>query len=115
MRERLKLSTEVFVAASSLLGWIGIGTILFHRLEPWTWIQAFYFSVVTITTVGFGDLTPSTEISRLFTAIYILIGVSIGIVTLSIIGSAILKNREESYKKRTDKSKESSEHGSPKA
>ncbi len=110
MRERLKLSTEVFIAASSLLGWIGIGTLLFHRLEPWTWIQSFYFSVVTITTVGFGDLTPSTEISRLFTAIYILIGVSIGIVTLSIIGSAILKSREVRYQKREEKRNQSGEH-----
>ena len=110
MRKRLKLSTEVFIATSSLLGWIGVGTILFHRLEPWTWIQAFYFSVVTITTVGFGDLTPSTELSRLFTAIYILIGVSIGIVTLSIIGSGILKYREDRYNKRIEKREQNAEN-----
>ncbi|MEL7530093.1 MAG: potassium channel family protein [Bacteroidota bacterium] len=107
MRKRLKLSIEVFIAISSLLGWISVGTILFHRLEPWTWIQSFYFSVVTITTVGFGDLTPSTELSRLFTAIYILIGVSIGIVTLSIMGSSILKYREVRYHKREEKRSQS--------
>lgn len=106
MRERLKIKTEIFVAASTLLGWIAIGTIVFHRLESWNWIQSFYFSVVTITTVGYGDFTPTNDLSRLFTAIYILVGVSIGLVTLSIIGAEILRNRERRYtvRKKRDES-----------
>jgi len=107
MLKRLKLKTEIFLAASSLFGWIGIGTILFHRLESWTWIQSFYFSVVTITTVGYGDLIPSNDMSRLFTAIYLLIGVSIGIVTLSVIGSEILNYRTVRYHERKDKRNQS--------
>jgi voltage-gated potassium channel Kch len=82
------------------LGWIAIGTIVFHRLESWNWIQSFYFSVVTITTVGYGDFTPTNDLSRLFTAIYILAGVSIGLVTLSIIGAEILSKRERRYTER---------------
>jgi voltage-gated potassium channel Kch len=100
MRERLKIKTEIFVAASTLLGWIAIGTIVFHRLESWNWIQSFYFSVVTITTVGYGDFTPTNDLSRLFTAIYIMAGVSIGLVTLSIIGAEILSKRERRYTER---------------
>ncbi|MCI4669686.1 MAG: ion channel [Bacteroidia bacterium] len=56
-----------------------------------------------MSTVGFGDLTPSSEISRLFTAIYILTGVSVGIVTLTIIGSEILSYREVRYERRSEK------------
>lgn len=100
MDENQRIKTEIIVASTTLLGWIGIGTLVFHRLEGWTWIQSFYFSVVTITTVGYGDLTPSSEISRLCTAIYILVGVAIGLVTLSIVGSHILRNRERRYLKR---------------
>jgi Ion channel len=33
------------------------GTIFYWRTEDWTIIQALYFSVVTLTTVGYGDLT----------------------------------------------------------
>ena len=46
--------------------------------------------------MGFGDLTPTTELSRLFTSIYILIGVSVGLVTLGFIGNEILNRRERS-------------------
>lgn len=97
--------TKIIVASTSLVSWITLGTVLFRRLEDWTWIQSFYFSVVTITTVGYGDLTPSSEMSRLFTAIYILVGVSIGLVTLTLIGATILKKREKSYTERARKRK----------
>lgn len=103
MRERLKIKIEIFVAATTLLGWMAIGTIVFHRLESWNWIQSFYFSVVTITTVGYGDFTPTNDLSRLFAAIYILVGVSIGLVTLSMIGAEILRKREMRYRKSNKK------------
>lgn len=100
---KLKLTTEVIVASTTLFSWIGVGTIVFHRLEDWNWIQSFYFSVVTITTVGYGDFTPTNDACRLFTALYILIGVSVGLVTLSLIGAKILEVREERFLARRNK------------
>lgn len=101
MERRFKLKTEIFVAITTLFSWIAIGTVVFHRLESWNWIQSFYFSVVTVTTVGFGDFTPTNDLSRLFTAVYILVGVSIGIVTLTVIGSEILRRRKQKYSERS--------------
>lgn len=40
-----------------------------------TFLDAFYFSVVTMTTVGFGDVTPISELGRLLTVLMILTGV----------------------------------------
>lgn len=54
-----------------------IGTITYHYLEGWSWIDAFYFSFVTLTTVGYGDITPATDIGKLFTVFYIIIGLGI--------------------------------------
>ena len=36
------------------------GTLFYWRFEDWTVVEALYFSVVTLTTVGFGDFTPTT-------------------------------------------------------
>lgn len=92
-----KIKVEVIVAASSLLGWIGVGTLAFRHLEDWSWVDAFYFSAVTITTVGFGDLVPSNDMTKVFTAIYVLIGVSLGFASLGIIGSELIKRRERRF------------------
>jgi hypothetical protein len=46
-------------------------------LEGWGWLDALYFSVVTLATVGFGDLHPTTDEAKLFTIVYIIFGVGI--------------------------------------
>jgi voltage-gated potassium channel len=40
-------------------------------------VDAFYFSVTTLTTVGLGDLTPATTLGKVFTVVYIFAGLSI--------------------------------------
>jgi len=57
-----------------------VGTIVYMFLEGWSVVDALYFSVVTLTTIGFGDLHPTTDASKLFTIVYILTG--LGIVAL---------------------------------
>ena len=59
------------------LGTLGVGTVVYHILEDWGWVDSFYFSAVALTTVGFGDLSPSTDVSKLFTVFYIFSGISL--------------------------------------
>jgi voltage-gated potassium channel len=56
---------------------LGGGTIFYSLEEGWSVVDAFYFSVTTLTTVGLGDLTPKTTMGKLFTVIYIFAGLSI--------------------------------------
>ena len=72
-----------------------MGTVVYHALEHWSWTVSFYFSVCTLTTVGYGDYVPTTDASRLFTAIYVLVGVSILFGALGLIGASYLKRGEE--------------------
>jgi hypothetical protein len=62
---------------ASALGLVGLGTVVYRYIEDWSWVDSFYFSVVTIATVGFGDLTPTTDGGKLFTVFYIVVGISI--------------------------------------
>ena len=54
---------------------LGIGTLAYHYLEGWDWIDCFYFSVITLTTIGYGDFSPQTLEGKLFTVFYILVGI----------------------------------------
>ena len=78
-----------------VLTWILIGMFAMHQLEDWTWTQCFYYAVITLTTVGYGDFVPSSDPSRLFAAFYILIGVTITLGALGYIGSQYLEKRKD--------------------
>tara|TARA_R110001606_G_scaffold198133_1_gene345665 strand:- start:2785 stop:3120 length:336 start_codon:yes stop_codon:yes gene_type:complete len=56
---------------------IGIGTVVYHYLESWSWLDSLYFSLITLTTIGYGDFSPQTDSGKWFTIFYIIIGVGI--------------------------------------
>merc|ERR1711998_533631 len=43
----------------------------------WTWTDAVYFSVCSLTTVGYGDLFPQTDEGKIFTCVYVYFGIGI--------------------------------------
>mmetsp|Transcript_29376 Transcript_29376/g.64218 ORF Transcript_29376/g.64218 Transcript_29376/m.64218 type:complete len:519 (-) Transcript_29376:178-1734(-) len=53
---------------------VAVGTIFFMLNENWSFLDSLYWSIVTCTTVGYGDLTLTKESSRAFSFFYILIG-----------------------------------------
>ena len=70
------MNFRFFIAVLIFFLWIIIWTVSFSYLENWSIIDSFYFSVTTLTTVGYWDIIPITEGWRLFTAIYILFWVT---------------------------------------
>lgn len=87
-------STEILVAVVVVV--VGIGTVVYHGLEDWSWIDSFYFSVVTLSTVGYGDMAPSTDASKLFTVAYLATGISL----LGASVNEIMKRRQRRQRRR---------------
>jgi voltage-gated potassium channel Kch len=50
------------------------GTAFYHGVEHWSWLDSLFFSVTSLTTVGYGNLVPITTIGKIFTIIYIFLG-----------------------------------------
>ena len=53
------------------------GTMSYSFFEGWNLIDSLYFTVVTLTTVGFGDFAPKTDFGKLFTVAYLFIGLGL--------------------------------------
>lgn len=54
---------------------ITTGTVFYTLVEHWRVLDSLYFCVVTLTTVGFGDFYPQTDLGKIFTMFYIVTGI----------------------------------------
>lgn len=66
------------------------GMVFFHNVEGWSWIDAFYFSVTTMSTVGYGDLAPKSDFGKLFTTLYIVVAVGLFVALVSFLADGML-------------------------
>lgn len=64
---------------------IGIGAALYHWLEGWDWLDSVYFVVVTLTTIGYGDLAPTKPVTKLITIFYGLNGIILLLMLFDVI------------------------------
>ncbi|XP_063708919.1 TWiK family of potassium channels protein 7 [Culicoides brevitarsis] len=82
-RNTRKTSNNIFVAVIisifTLLFYMIFGTLMMKHLQAphWSTIDAFYFCFATLSTIGYGQLFPSTSISQFACALYILIGMAL--------------------------------------
>lgn len=73
--------------ASSMLA---IGTVFYHRIEGWGWLDSLYFCVITLATVGYGDFTPRTDLGKIFTMVYLVLGIGLLVAVLTQLSQALI-------------------------
>jgi len=95
MRGWSDLRAQLSGAVIALIALIAVGTVAYHLMEKWSWVSSFYFSVCTLTTVGYGDFVPTTDVSRLFTAGYVIVGVTIAFTAIGLIGAGYSRRSQD--------------------
>lgn len=53
------------------------GTVFYARYENMTVVDALYFTLITLTTIGYGDIIPTTTGGKLFTVVYVILGLGV--------------------------------------
>lgn len=85
-----------------VLVWVMIffGCLIMLAIEDWNFGDSFYWAIVTITTVGFGDMVPTTDKGKIFTIFYCLVGVAmLARVMNDLIAYPLVKKEKQSEMK----------------
>ncbi len=77
---------------------LGTGTLGFMWIESWGAFDSFYMTVITLSTVGFGEVRPLSEVGRLF-AVFLILG---GVATVGFAVSALGERIAEAPKRRLE-------------
>lgn len=85
-------------------GVLAIGTTFYHFVEGWRWLDSLYFCVITLATVGYGDFSPQTDAGKIFTMLYIFIGIGLLIAVFTRLAEAlVVAQREKQQQRKRDK------------
>jgi len=97
-----KLFYLLFVAA----GIIVIGSFVIHSVESQhpdsqinSMLDAVWWTVATVTTVGYGDIVPVTDTGKIVAIFYMFFGIGVLAIFLSVLGTQIYRRRFEKEEK----------------
>lgn len=92
LRALVKDPASRALLATTLVSIAG-GVVFYHRVEGLSWVDSIYLTVMTLTTVGYGDVSPQTAGGRLFTVFYVLLGIGLVAALVSEIARAIIDEK----------------------
>lgn len=90
VRLRIYLVLAVLILVAAVWAFMAV-----EGLSP---VDALYFSVVTVATVGYGDITPSTEMGRLLAVVLIVAGVGVFAGLVANATELIIRRRERAFR-----------------
>ena len=74
---------------------IAVASLFYWYVEGWSYLDSVYFSVITIATVGYGDLSPQTALGKVFTIGYIFAGLGLFVAAASSIADSIIRSNRD--------------------
>ena len=84
-------SRRLLLILALLGGSLVFGTLGFHWVEGWSFFDSFYMALITLSTVGYAEIHPLSQAGRVFGSLLILVGVTVTLVSIALLGDFIIK------------------------
>jgi hypothetical protein len=81
---------------------LSTGTVFYWLVEGWRLVDSLYFSAATLTTVGYGDFSPQTDAGKLFTVVYVLVGVGVMLAFVTRVAGQAVQSRADTHQSKDD-------------
>lgn len=101
MKEMIPKKPRIAPIVTAAILTLLIGSIFYRYTENFSWIDSVYFCVITLTTIGYGDIVPTTDAGKIFTMFYVIFGISI----IAAMANYILHHALERHQKRVSSQK----------
>ena len=99
----IRSDSEFRVLLVVLLTLLAGGTYFYWSVEGWSVVDALYFSVMTMSTIGYGDLAPTTSLSKIFTIVYALLSIGVFVAVVTKIVAVILEDKKRSKARKKER------------
>ena len=89
-----------FRALAALVGVLLLsGSVFYMRFEGWSFVDSLYFCVMTMTTIGYGDFVPTTNLSKVFTILYTFTSIGAFVALAAKVANSMLSNKNRNPRK----------------
>lgn len=100
-----RVQRRIFFVACLLIGTVLLGTAGYMAVEGWGFLDALYMSAITITTVGYMEVHPLSQVGRIFNVFLLIGGVTTMFYIMGTVTQIVLEIELSNYfgKRRTKK------------
>jgi len=83
-----------------LVATLAVGTVGYRLVEGWSWLDSFFMTLITVTTVGYGEVHPLDAGGKIFTSVVIVGGVGTVLYAFGVFGEVIGSGQLSIYRRR---------------
>jgi voltage-gated potassium channel Kch len=95
----LSVDKKLFAAFTLIFLYVVLGTLFYNLVEGWSYTDSFYYTAMTLTTVGYGDFTPATTTGKMFTVFFAFSGIGIVLYSLMVLARRAFEKQERRYQR----------------